>query len=77
MSAIVARFPLTCPSSEQPRHYLTVVEVAAMLRVSRATVYRLVHAGRLPGMRIGRSVRIPRDAVENYIRDAAIGGPET
>lgn len=55
---------------------LTVAEVAAMLRVSRATVYRLVHAGHLPGTRVGRSIRIARDAVEQYRRDAAMGGTD-
>jgi excisionase family DNA binding protein len=34
---------------ELPR-FLTVIEVAAMMRVSQATVYRLLHAGHLPGI---------------------------
>jgi excisionase family DNA binding protein len=42
---------------------LKVDEVAAMLRVSKMTVYRLVHSGELAGVRVGRSYRIPRDAV--------------
>ena len=49
---------------------LTVAEVAAVLRVSRMTVYRLVEAGTLPAARIGRSLRIPRPAVDGYLRDA-------
>ena len=54
---------------------MTVVEVAAALRVSRTTVYRLVHAGTLPGKRLGRSVRVPRHAVEDFLRDAGMGSP--
>jgi excisionase family DNA binding protein len=48
--------------------FMTVVEIAATMRVSRATVYRLLHAGQLPSMRVGGSLRIPREAVETYVR---------
>jgi excisionase family DNA binding protein len=41
---------------------LTVREVADRLRVSRATVYRLVHAGALPVLRVSNSIRIPEAA---------------
>lgn len=51
-------------SSEGPDELLTVAEVAAMVRVSKMTIYRLVHAGELPSLRVGRSVRIPARAVE-------------
>jgi len=43
--------------------FLTVGEVADMMRVSNMTVYRLVHAGELPAVRFGRSFRIPESAV--------------
>ena len=42
---------------------LTVREVAARLRVSRATVYRLVQAGALPVLRVSNSIRIPEAAL--------------
>ena len=45
-------------------------EVAAMMRVSKMTVYRLVHGGELPAARVGRSFRVPRHAVEEYLRSA-------
>lgn len=48
--------------------FLTVAEVAAAMRVSKMTVYRLVHAGALPAVRVGRSFRVPRDAVDDYLR---------
>ncbi|MDT7705094.1 MAG: hypothetical protein QOG20_701 [Pseudonocardiales bacterium] len=50
--------------------FLTVAEVAAMMRVSKMTVYRLVHGGDLPAARVGRSFRVPRSAVEDYLRSA-------
>ena len=43
--------------------FLTVAEVADMMRVSKMTVYRLVHAGELPAIRFGRSFRVPESAV--------------
>ncbi|MGJ9402176.1 helix-turn-helix domain-containing protein [Arthrobacter sp. KK5.5] len=48
-------------------HYLTVAEVADAMRVSKMTVYRLVHAGELPAVRFGRSYRVPERAVEEYL----------
>ena len=43
--------------------FLTVAEVADMMRVSRMTVYRLVHSCELPAIRFGRSFRVPESAV--------------
>ncbi len=43
--------------------FLTVAEVAALMRVSKMTVYRLVHSGELPAVRFGRSYRVPESAV--------------
>jgi excisionase family DNA binding protein len=43
--------------------FLTVNEVADMMRVSSMTVYRMVHSGELPAIRFGRSFRIPESVV--------------
>lgn len=48
--------------------FMTVAEVAAMMRVSKMTVYRLLHGGDLPSVRVGRSFRVPADAVHEYLR---------
>jgi excisionase family DNA binding protein len=48
--------------------FLTVAEVAAVMRVSKMTVYRLVHSGELPAVRVGRSFRVPEDTVNEYLR---------
>ena len=52
--------------------FLKVAEVASLMRVSRMTVYRLVHAGDLPAVQIGRSFRVPEQAVHDYLRKAFI-----
>ncbi|MFT4158282.1 MAG: helix-turn-helix domain-containing protein [Microbacterium sp.] len=48
--------------------FLTVAEVAALMRVSKMTVYRLVHSGELPAIRFGRSFRVPESAVAEALR---------
>jgi excisionase family DNA binding protein len=52
--------------------FVTVAEVAQMMRVSKMTVYRLVHGGDLPAIRVGRSFRVPEEAVHEYLRQAFI-----
>ena len=52
--------------------FLTVAEVAAMMRVSKMTVYRLVHNGELPAVRVGRSFRVPEQSVSDYLRDSFV-----
>jgi excisionase family DNA binding protein len=50
--------------------FLTVTEVAAIMRVSKMTVYRLVHGGDLSAVRVGRSFRVPEPAVREYLTGA-------
>jgi excisionase family DNA binding protein len=60
-------------SSDQPRvRFLTVAEVAEVMRVSKMTVYRLVHSGQMPAVRVGRSFRVPKDALDHYLATAYI-----
>ncbi len=47
--------------------FLTVAEVAALMRVSKMTVYRLVHSGELPAVRVGRSFRVHAKAVHDML----------
>ncbi|GAA4962752.1 helix-turn-helix domain-containing protein [Pseudonocardia tropica] len=65
---MVAERPEPLRSSQV--QFLTVAEVASMMRVSKMTVYRLVHSGELPAARVGRSFRVPQRAVEDYLRNA-------
>ncbi len=50
--------------------FLKVNEVAELLRVSRMSVYRLIHAGELEAVRFGRNFRVPEQAVDAYLRQA-------
>lgn len=60
------------PGARQPGEgpLLTVAEVAAVMRVSKMTVYRMVHDGHLPSIRVGRSFRVPENAVHEYLKEA-------
>ena len=49
--------------------FLTVGEVAQMLRVSSMTVYRLINSGELPAVRIGKSFRLREEDVDKYLAD--------
>jgi excisionase family DNA binding protein len=60
------------PSEFAEVRFLTVAEVAAIMRVSKMTVYRLVHAGDLPAARVGRSFRVPEEAVHDYLRQSFV-----
>lgn len=48
--------------------FLTVAEVAALMRVSKMSVYRMIHSGELEAARFGRSFRVPEKAVHDYLR---------
>jgi excisionase family DNA binding protein len=50
--------------------FVTIAEVAVIMRVSKMTVYRLVHDGELDAVRVGRSFRVPEQAVTSYLRGA-------
>jgi excisionase family DNA binding protein len=54
--------------------YLTVTEVARMLRLSRSTTYALVRRGQLPAIRVGDSIRVPVAALEEYLASVAAEG---
>lgn len=47
--------------------FLTVAEVARQLRVSNMTVYRLIKAGQMPAVRIGRGFRLREEDVRKYL----------
>ena len=54
--------------NEDKGKFLTVAEVAEIMRVSKMTVYRLVHGGELPAVRVGRSFRVSEEDVDEYLR---------
>jgi len=56
---------------------LRITEVATMLGLGRTKVCALVRTGELPVVRIGRSVRVPRDALQDWIWQHLEGADES
>ncbi len=50
--------------------FLTVAEVAATVRLSKMSVYRLIHSGQLEAVQFGRSFRISEQALDEYLARA-------
>jgi excisionase family DNA binding protein len=48
--------------------YWTIEEIAAQLRVSKMTVYRLVETGEIDHIRVGRVYRVPEESLRAYLR---------
>ena len=54
--------------SDRRKELLGVAEVAEYLGVGAVTVYRWCREGRLPCLKVGRSWRIRREALEDFLR---------
>ena len=46
---------------------MTLDEVAAYLRLSKDTVYRMVQSGRIPAVKVGTQWRFHRPEVEQWL----------
>lgn len=46
---------------------LKVEQVAQLLAVSRSQAYALVRAGRIPSVKVGNAIRVPRRALEAWL----------
>ena len=51
---------------------LTVSEVASVMRVSNMTVYRLIKAGELAALRVGKNYRIRASDIDRYLSGRAV-----
>jgi excisionase family DNA binding protein len=48
-------------------------EAATALGLGRATTYALLATGTLPSVRVGRAVRVPAEALRQWVADATSG----
>lgn len=55
------------PTTESKTTFMTVAEVASLLRVSTMTVYRLIQAGDIPALRVGKSYRLRSEDVDGFL----------
>ena len=54
-------------AQQQAPRFVTVAEVAELMRVSKMTVYRMIHAGDIPAVRVGKSFRVPATAIDQMM----------
>ena len=72
-SRATAHAPLPTDLANMPPT-LTVAEAAKALRIGINETYAAIHSGQIPAIRLGRSVRIPRDAlIQRLSAASAIG----
>jgi excisionase family DNA binding protein len=60
-------------SNDPVETYLTVAEVAALLRLNQQTVRNWIDQGSLPALRVGRRVRIKRSDLDRILEDGYRG----
>lgn len=51
-------------------------EAAHLLGIGRSRIYALLASGQVPSVRVGRSVRVPVDALQQWLSELIAGGPE-
>ncbi len=54
--------------SQELKRLYRVPEVARIMDTSEQRVYELIRAGMLPSVRLGRQVRIDREALNEFIK---------
>jgi excisionase family DNA binding protein len=60
--------------SDAPDSFLTVAEVAGILKLNQQTVRNWIDQGSLPALRVGRRVRIRRSDFERILAEGYTGG---
>jgi excisionase family DNA binding protein len=55
----------------------TVEQAAEFLAIGRTAAYEAARRGELPAVRIGRSLRVPRHALEQLLNGGANSAPQT
>lgn len=62
------RMKVPVPRRDWPE-FLTPAEVADILRLTEPTVRRLLNTGRMPHIKINRTLRVERAALEAWVKD--------
>jgi excisionase family DNA binding protein len=63
--------------SDAQDSFLTVAEVAGILKLNQQTVRNWIDQGSLPALRVGRRVRIRRSDFERILAEGSTGGSAT
>jgi len=52
---------------------MTLEEVAAYLRVTKKTIYRLLERDSIPATKVGRQWRFDKDSIDDWLRQKSVG----
>ena len=63
--------------SPDPPLVYTAEQTAQLLRCGRTATYEAIRRGEIPSVRIGRSIRVPRHALEQMLTAAGTDSPQT
>lgn len=61
----------SCPKAAALPLVLKAEDLMPILQIGRSAAYTLVRSGQIHSVRVGRSYRIPREAVLNYLRNTS------
>ena len=62
---------VTAPPPAGAPQYLTIDEVAAMLRCRPSTIYQYVHKKKIPFRKRGRQLLFDREEIDQWTKDCA------
>ena len=57
-----------------PDDFLTIDDVADLLKVRKSTLYSWTHQNQIPHLKVGRLVRFRRDAIEAWLKRLEVSG---
>ena len=60
--------PEQCTNEKDLRLTYKVEELMPILGIGRNSAYEMVRSGQIRSFRVGRSYRVPKDAVEEFLR---------
>lgn len=55
--------------TENQDNVLTIEELAAYLKISKSTLYKLAQKGEIPGQKVGKHWRFRRDIIDQWLAD--------
>ncbi len=56
--------------TENQDNVLTIDELAAYLKISKSTLYKLAQTGEVPGQKVGKHWRFRRDIIDQWLADS-------
>ncbi len=51
----------------QPESVLTIDDLAAYLKVSKSTLYKLAQGGKVPGQKVGKHWRFRKETIDQWL----------